>query len=319
MPAIFHSPMKAIILTILSASLTAMAAPVISVSQSPGGPVTAGSTINAGPAIIGGVTEPKRVNDPQGPVVVTFAGVPPGIYLPQRSIDGFNNWSGIDQPATPDVGGNVQFEDFYDGPVIFYRLLKMDPTCLTFTITNTGDQPITGLEALQTGTGSAVENFTVDSSGFPGDGTLAVNQSTQLTVCFQPFEVGPITITVSITGNGVPSFNFDVSGTGVFVDPGGDPPPPEPPPGFVLYDAAFVPATPTTPAYASGKIAGGPSFGEIYLEHTTDLSVPGSWQFLDFLSLDSNGRAVFGLPTPLTLPGTAGAKKCFLRAAIVEP
>lgn len=296
--------------------IAAAATPEITV-ESAGGGLVSGADVSFGPALAGTVTASKRINDPDGPLNITFAGVPAGIYQPQRSTSEEQAWELVGSQLAPDGAGTVQFEDYFEGqPVIFYRLQRIEAECLEFTVRNSGSSSMTGLNVLLSGPGA--DHFALNSSQVPLDGILAAGESITLTVCFEPFEVGSPSASLTISSDETGDFTLDLAGSAVEVDPGGDPPPAGPPPGFVLYDVMFVPATAGSPARASGKISGGPPESEVYLEYSTDLADPGDWNLLDFVILDSNGQGNFGMPVSLVLPGTAGASRCFIRAGTFD-
>jgi len=298
------------LITVLIAVLAApcLAAPQIRVSQSPGGVLASGVALVYANAMAGGVSPVLQVDEPAETETVIYSNVPPGFYQFQRADNEEGPWEAI-SPFLEPTGGTIQFIDSpFPVIVVFYRIVTVEPESLFFVIENTGDADLN--LASVTLTGDQADQFLLDDSGLPFNGTLAPDQSAEISVAFLPTEPGAVTADLIIDSNdpGTGSFVIRLEGTAVAAVPGGGPGPGEEFPAFVGLPV-ITPATATVPAIFSAAVTG-PAGAVVKLEVSTDLGLTDVWDVIGQITLDPSGGGAF---TDISDPDSIGKPANFYR------
>jgi len=287
-------------------STTLYATPVLTVEMPAGSNLIAGATVDFGGMQSRFVDPVSKTHAPDGTFTVTFTGIPRSSfssYHIQRSSNGQFGWAELFAPGLePNSAGFLTFHDPTPLVNAFYRLQIITDTQRTFTIRNTGTSDLTDIAVSLDGPDSP--SFQLDT-GIMGT-TLAPGASTTFSVTYIAGDTDIRTAELRIADS--------LTGAFVLALRGGDLPPPTPQPS--LATVTLVRASQVAPATIAGTIKDGPANGSVVLEASTDLGRLDAWETIATIPLDANGRATFGVPTPIADPNSVGAPRNFYRLRV---
>jgi hypothetical protein len=284
-------------------STSLLATPVLTVEMPAGSSLTANATIDFGGMQFRYVDPASKIQAPDNTFTVTFTDIPLSAYSTyhiERASQPDGPFSQLFAPdLAPDSAGFLQYHDPQPGEAWFYRLLIITDTQRTFTIRNTGTTDLINIEVSLVGADSSFFELNTGTMST----TLTPSASTTFTVIYFAEDPDIRTAELSITGN--------VPGPIVLTLRGGDLPFPAPLPS--LANVTLTPASELAPAAIAGTVLNGPVNGSVFLEASSDLGQLDDWETIATISLDANGSATFGVPTPVADPGSVGAPQNFYR------